>query len=234
MRARLLPATDMRDLQTELGLAGMICGGGSDLRAGLLNVDGAVLRSGRQVLSGPGRVTELLDAQGTPHFYLQHDCTRSFPLPDASVPRVHSEHMIEHLTLDGAIAWLREMRRLLAPGGVLRVTTPDLARYVTGYLDPEQAFYREHRQHLRDVRMEGHLGVASIPERRAWMINQIFRFYGHQWIFDLDELRHAAVAAGFPPDALHAQTYGSSRDPALGALDRVERRDETLYVDIVA
>jgi hypothetical protein len=32
------------------------------------------------------------------------------------------------------VAWLAEMRRLLAPGGVLRISTPDLEKYVRGYL----------------------------------------------------------------------------------------------------
>lgn len=232
MRARLLPEIGTRDPHAELGLLGMICGSSSDLSARWLNVDAEPLRSGRQVLSAPGRVTQLLDARDTPHYFLQHDCTRPFPLPDGSVARVHCEHMIEHLPLADGIAWLREMRRLLKPEGVLRVTTPDLERYVTGYLDPEQKFYREHQQHHRDVGMEKHLGLTSIPERRAWMINQIFRYYGHQWIYDLEELRHAAVEAGFPPEAVKAQAFGSSLDPALGALDRTERRDETLYVDI--
>ena len=190
------------------------------------------LRLGKQVLSAPGRVTQLLDASATAHYFLQHDCAKPFPLPDASVPLVHSEHMIEHLPLAGGIAWLKEMRRLLAPGGVLRITTPDLERYVSGYLDPEQAFYREHQQHLRDMRLEGYLGVGSIPERRTWMINQIFRYYGHLWIYDLDELIHAATEACFPPDALQQQAFGQSLAPVLAALDRPERRDETLYVDV--
>ncbi|MCC5884908.1 MAG: methyltransferase domain-containing protein [Gammaproteobacteria bacterium] len=234
MRARLLPEVGKIDLRSELGVSGLICGSGSHLCAGWLNVDGAPLRSGDKVLSAAGRVTQLLDANATPHYYLQHDCTEPFPLPDASVARVHSEHMIEHLTLAGGIAWLKEMRRVLQPGGVLRVTTPDLQRYVAGYLDPEQAFYREHQQHLSDVRMEGYLGLPSIPERRAWMINQIFRYYGHLWIYDLDELVHAATEAGFRPVALQQQAFGHSLDPALAALDRPERRDETLYVDIIA
>lgn len=234
MRVRLLPAFGNTDLLAELGLAGIICGSGNQLHAGWLNVDSEPLRSGQRILSAPGRVTQLLDANATPHYFLQHDCTKPFPLPKASVPLAHSEHMIEHLPLAGGIAWLTQMCRLLAPGGVLRISTPDLQRYVSGYLDPEQAFYGEHQQHLRDIRVEGYLGVKSIPERRAWMINQIFRYYGHAWIYDLDELAHAATEAGFRPDALHRQAFGRSLSRTLAALDRPERRDESLYVDMTA
>ena len=41
---------------------------------------------------------------------------------------VYSEHMFEHvLPMDGA-AFLKESYRILKPGGVLRVVTPDLEK----------------------------------------------------------------------------------------------------------
>ena len=37
-------------------------------------------------------------------------------------------------------AGLQELRRLLIPGGIIRLSTPDLRKYIQGYLDPDQHF----------------------------------------------------------------------------------------------
>ena len=51
---------------------------------------------------------------------------------------------LEHVSFPEAVAFLREAKRLLAPGGTLRLSTPDLAIYLSGYLDPKLAFFRAH------------------------------------------------------------------------------------------
>jgi Methyltransferase domain len=49
-----------------------------------------------------------------------------FPFPDHSFDVVYSSHVLEHFTMEQAIALLRESRRVLRPGGVLRAVVPDL------------------------------------------------------------------------------------------------------------
>ena len=58
------------------------------------------------------------------------------PFASASVQLVYCEHMLEHLgrTGDVGATLLREVYRVLAPGGVLRLSTPDLRRYMCGYV----------------------------------------------------------------------------------------------------
>jgi hypothetical protein len=72
-----------------------------------------------------------------------------------------------------------------------------------------------------------------MPERPAFMINQLFYLYGHRWLYDLDELRYALARAGFEsPVRTRAFCEGARADVA--ALDRVFRRLETIYVEITA
>lgn len=82
------------------------------------------------------------------------------------------------------------------------------------------------------MRSEDYLGVTAMPERRAWMIKQIFRYCGHQWIYALDELRHAATEAGF------LRLRSSGRRSARASTRRWRRwigsSAATLYVDIAA
>src|SRR5205814_992975 len=60
-----------------------------------------------------------------------------FPLPDASFDFVFSEHMLEHLSYEEGLACLRECRRVLRPGGRIRIATPSLERLARLY-DAEQ------------------------------------------------------------------------------------------------
>jgi SAM-dependent methyltransferase len=48
------------------------------------------------------------------------------PFEDGSVARVYMGHVLEHLTKDNAIVALREVRRVLEPGGRLCVVGPDI------------------------------------------------------------------------------------------------------------
>jgi SAM-dependent methyltransferase len=56
------------------------------------------------------------------------------PLPDASVDVVYHSHMLEHLEVDEARAFLAECRRVLHPGGIMRVAVPDLEGIAKAYL----------------------------------------------------------------------------------------------------
>ncbi len=59
-----------------------------------------------------------------PVWAVQADATR-LPLPDKSVDLVTAFQLIEHVPRDGALQILREIRRVLRPGGKGFVTTPN-------------------------------------------------------------------------------------------------------------
>ncbi|MFE0465062.1 methyltransferase domain-containing protein [Kitasatospora sp. NPDC058965] len=157
------------------------------------------------------------------------DVAAPLPFADASLDWVYAEHLVEHIPLPVAVGWLREVRRVLRPGGLLRLTTPDLARYVEGYAEPAGGFFARHRRRLRLMRVG-----PPMPERRAFMLNQIFYHYGHRWIYDEAELRHALGAAGFPADGMRRRTFQQGARPDLAELDTVFRNDETLYLEATA
>src|SRR5437870_645768 len=54
------------------------------------------------------------------------DLRRTLPFADASVDAVFCEEAIEHIAKSEAEGFLRECVRILRPGGVMRITTPDL------------------------------------------------------------------------------------------------------------
>lgn len=112
------------------------------------------------------------------------DVQLKLPLRDACVDYIYSEDLIEHLTYDGAKNFLSECSRVLKPGGMLRVGTPDLESFMRAYLDRSQGdldFYREHE------------GCQTFAE----MFNCGMRAWGHTFIYDEETLSGILAQRGF-------------------------------------
>src|SRR5271169_2408006 len=58
------------------------------------------------------------------------DATKTFPLPTGSFDYVFSEHQLEHIAYERGVAMLGECRRILRPGGKIRLALPSLDRMV--------------------------------------------------------------------------------------------------------
>ena len=63
-----------------------------------------------------------------------------FPLNDNSACLVYSSHFFEHIPRNKIPFFLKECKRILAPGGVIRLVLPDLENLCRAYLG-----YRERR-----------------------------------------------------------------------------------------
>ena len=131
---------------------------------------------------------------------LKLDVRRGLPFADGTVDGIHSEHFVEHLTQGELLAFLRECRRALRPGGVVRVATPDLAEIVRCYVDPDW----HERCGLKDY---GYDWLANPCE----MLNVCLRDWGHQHVVDAVELKRLARLAGLAEPAVCAT--GESRWP---------------------
>lgn len=210
-----------RELLQSLGLCGIQFGSMNRMYRSCLNLDISTATDG-MITSAPGQMVQL-EGRG---YYLQQDATRPLPIADAAFDWAYSEHFLEHLSLEQAAAWLREVRRVVRAGGVVRISTPDLKRYARAYVDGDDAFFAEHARRLAQM------GIAGAPVRRAWMMNQIFRFYGHQWIYDADEIRYLAAACGFDAASVRECRFREGADPAVFRFDQTLRDDESLYFEL--
>jgi predicted SAM-dependent methyltransferase len=212
-----------------LGLRGIHCGSARQFKPGWLNTDRMRLRDKDGRRSEPSRIVEVLGNNGVTSYYMQYDSREPYPFEPETFEWAFAEHFIEHLTLDETVGWLKEVHRILKPGGLVRLTTPSLAKYVEGYQDPEGRFFAEHRERLARL---PNFQDGEVPSRRAWMLNQIFMFWTHAWIYDADEVRHVAVQAGFPADGVEERAYRDSAVEEVAALDLPMRSDESLYVEL--
>lgn len=114
------------------------------------------------------------------------DLSLGLPVDDASCEFIYCEHFLEHLTVEQGVSFLRECRRALAPEGVLRVAMPSLDYLIDklcqgDWRDQDWLTWPEHR----------------FIKTRAEMLNISFRWWGHQWLYDREELHRRLDEAGF-------------------------------------
>ena len=140
------------------------------------------------------------------------DVTRPLPLPDSSFAYVFAEHLIEHLSESAGQALLAELYRVLRPGGVLRVTTPDLRKIIALYEDRNPVISLDDYSRFLDE-------MTGRPHERACQVfNDFMRLWGHRYVYDREDLAAKVQAAGFedpqwrePGESPHARLRGIER-----------------------
>jgi len=139
------------------------------------------------------------------------NATRPFPFADSTFDYVFSEHMIEHISYEQGRAMLRECHRILKPRGTVRIAAPDLAVLLGLYsatLNPTQ---RRYIQWITD----SYIGVGSYEA--VFVINNAFRNWGHQFLYDRKLLQMAMTEAGFVD--IRCQAPGASGDASLQGIE---------------
>ncbi len=149
------------------------------------------------------------------------DATRRIPLPDCSAEVVYCSHMLEHLEPTVEVPrFLAEVRRVLAPGGIVRIAVPDLLRMARRYLETGDA-----DEFVRNLRMSIPALDGLWPRFRFLIAG----FRGHRSMYDGASVIRLLERHGFcdarilPP--------GETMIPEPGCLNLREREDESVYVE---
>jgi len=179
----------------------------------------AVALRGLRLVPAPSAQLAELGRSGSVRFA---NAAVRIPCADAAAEAVYSSHMIEHLDRTEARAFLAEVRRVLRPGGVVRIAAPDLFRLVSEYLENGDA----------DRFIAGsHMGLDRPEGMRAWVKWALVGPRHHLWMYDGDSLTGLLEAAGFADAA--ALPAGATRIAEPGQLDLWERASESVYVEAV-
>jgi predicted SAM-dependent methyltransferase len=119
------------------------------------------------------------------------DATKRFPFNEATFDYIMAEHMIEHISYAEGQEMLSECFRILKPRGRVRFATPDLRVLINLHAQPRTL---EQDQYLDWV-------TANMPEadecKSVFAINNAFRAWGHQFLYDQPTLKHALELQGF-------------------------------------
>jgi SAM-dependent methyltransferase len=147
--------------------------------------------------AGDGRLPGwiALDAKGSD---LRANLLRPLPFPDETVDLAYMSHVLEHFRHPGeTVAVLQGIRRILKPGGVLRIVVPDLEACLTAYARGDREFFRLRHQALfgedpAGTSLEAFLHYAGAEPRAG-------SFMGHRFGFDRETLSALVERAGFEP-----------------------------------
>jgi SAM-dependent methyltransferase len=142
------------------------------------------------------------------------------PFKDSTVDVVYSSHMLEHLDREDAVAFLAECRRVLKPGGWLRIAVPDLEQLIHAYLKDADA------DHLvASLRLAVPLPRGFRRAAEAFLVGH----RGHRWMYDVRSLTRLVQGGGFA--SVQVLGAGQTMIPDVGELDLREREAESLYVE---
>lgn len=183
---------------------------------------------------------------------LAHDVARPLPFPDSSVEIVYHSHMLEHIARDQVMRFLREVYRVLRPGGIHRAVVPDLevlaGRYLkhVGECRLDQHEWGRHEEYVADLIeqcvREVPAGAAALSgwRRRLYLAlsgNARSKGEVHRWMYDSVTLTEILAAAGFVE--IEVQTCDKSRIDGWNdyGLDLQENGDaykaDSLYIECV-
>jgi predicted SAM-dependent methyltransferase len=142
---------------------------------------------------------------------------KRLPFDDNYLDLIYSEHVLEHVSFEVGTFFLEEAYRVLRPQGVLRVAMPDLDDLIESY-----------QKDWRRMDWVKWPQFAFI-QTKAEMINIAFRWWGHQHLYNREELERALISAGF--EDIRFEDYGKSRHPDLRGLET--RLDSKLIAEAV-
>ena len=140
-----------------------------------------------------------------------HNLKHGIPYPNGSVDAVYHSHVLEHIDRVDVEAFLREIFRVLKPGGIHRICVPDLAVIVERYRESLNIYDRtsgegDHDKKIaaiieQSVRRES-AGSAQRPPFRRWIENLIMgdarkRGETHQWMYDRCNILEPLTRVGF-------------------------------------
>ena len=171
-----------------------------------------------------------LNADLLPTADLYVDVRRPLPFQDETFEAMYAEELIEHLSLQDGMLFLREAHRCLRPGGKIRLTTPNL-RFVSQCFRREPAHLRAMRSHKETFLSEDSPLDDITP---AKYLNDMFHMHNHRFLYDFTTLCELLQTAGFTD--IRREEYGESRWNVFQGLDshagRLDTPSEaTLFVE---
>jgi SAM-dependent methyltransferase len=143
------------------------------------------------------------------------DLRGDLPFADAAFDYAAAIHVLPHIPLAGLAAALARIRRVLKPGGVLRLALPDLERALDAFRGGDASYFA-----VADTEWES-LG--------AKLVAQIVWHNDIRTPFTFDLAAEALAKAGFPAVARCGFRETRSRFPEIVELDN--RESESFFVE---
>lgn len=157
------------------------------------------------------------DIKEGPGIDISGDIRDGLPLEESSIDYVVSIHALPEIPYPDLEPTLRELRRVIKPGGVLRLALPDLERAVRAYLAGDAGYFLVPDD---DVRSLGGKLVVQL----TW--------YGYsRSMFTFDFTEELLYGAGF--QRVERCSYRQTASPHQAIVELDNRENESLFVEAV-
>jgi predicted SAM-dependent methyltransferase len=148
-----------------------------------------------------------------PKSIIIHDLRKGLPFAGSSIHYVYTSHSLEHLSAVEARELIKEIARILKPGGIARIVVPDLAVGA--------------RRYLEELRLNEADRYAA-PKFLNWLqLNTRTARTPHRWMYDVASLGAMLGDCGLIRVEVH--DYAKGNVPDCDLLD--SRPDESLYME---
>ena len=149
-------------------------------------------------------------ATGNGYAFTRHDLSKGLPYDDRVVDLIFASHVLEHFDYRAGAALVRECRRVLTPGGTIRIAVPDLGKLVALYQAGQLMTLREL--------------CGNEPAEPVELLYELLFGGDHRAISAQTALGHALRGAGF--DRVRISAFGAS------AHDTMRRETIDLYPEL--
>jgi predicted SAM-dependent methyltransferase len=141
--------------------------------------------------------------------FLHLDASKPMPFPDGYADAIFSSHLIEHLSREEGARFVQECFRVLRPGGVIRLATPDVGGLMSQY-HYDMGKYEDHLADYKDAPDEDPDGLKQYRHVNVGVGNAEtpldafahIALSGHKAVYDLGVLYKILADAGFEDDML--------------------------------
>jgi SAM-dependent methyltransferase len=150
------------------------------------------------------------------------DATKTLPIASEAVDIIYTSHMLEHLDRSQADNFFKESRRLLRPGGIIRIIVPDLRIMVDEYLADKDSTVFLDRMLLCSSQL------TSLGQRLKFIVTGLRH---HLWMYDAKSLSEILIKHGFTN--ITVQPAGSTLIEDYYPINLHERSSESIYLEAV-
>ena len=157
------------------------------------------------------------DMKDGPGIDISCDIRQGLPIDADSLDYVVSIHALPEVPYPDLLPVLRELRRVLKPGGVLRLALPDLDKGIRAYLNGERDYFLVPDEDARSI--------------GAKFITQLIWYGYSRTLFTYDFIQEVLKKAGFQSVSRSEFKQTNSHHPGIVELDNRER--ESLFVEAV-
>jgi len=150
------------------------------------------------------------------------DIVKGLPLSDETCIGIYCSHVMEHLSLEDFRKALTNTQRLLETNGIFRLVLPDLAFYISKYLETSSnsAF---------EFMCSTGLGESSRARGVKGLVQEFLSNSRHRWMWDYPSLERELSQAGFTE--IRKAVFGDSTDAKFNQVERYERWANSLGVE---